>query len=214
MMAMMCIVLLYYMTRKINFSNGFIIALLVIGFFYWVSTVRTGQLLQDYLYSQSRMKFGKQFSVLTEPYMYLVMNLENFARAVERNENFTYGYYTFDFIFALSGLKHWIGEYYSLDATPFLNCSYNTYTAFWTYYRDFGVIGLLVVPLSIGYGVGALYYSMRRRPTLIKLSIYCMAVFVLVISFFNHPLGYLWFIYNMVMVFYLSSAIVKKAYRY
>jgi len=207
MAGVMCFSLLYYMTDKIRLKTvvGFAAGLIVL--FYWISSVRTGELIQYYLYTMSRMKYSYHYAFLTEPYMYLVMNLENFARSVDKLESFTFGYYSFDFILALTGLKHWLAGYFTIDDTPFLISGYNTYSAFWTYYRDFGVLGVFIIPLILGIGVGRIYYSLRREPNYEHVTAYSVCMFVMVISFFNSPIGFLWFIYNIAMMVLILKAI-------
>jgi len=111
--------------------------------------------------------------------MYVVMNPENFARSMEKLDHFTLGYFTFDPVFALVGLKYWVIEYFALNYTAYLISGYNTYTAYWWYYRDFGVIGTGFIPLLLGVVIGSLYYSMRKRPSFQILSAYSVCVFVM-----------------------------------
>jgi oligosaccharide repeat unit polymerase len=210
--AVMCFVLVYYTTRRINLRSGILFCTLIGGFAYWLSSIRTGQVIQYILYESSKMKFAKEFAIFTEPYMYVVMNLENFARAVDRLDSFTLGYYTFDFMGSVTGLKHWMSDYFTLDPMPFLNSGYNTYTAFWTFYRDFGSIGLLLFPFLLGWGIGSLYYAMRKLPSLIRVSSYSIALFVLVISFFNAPFANLWFVF-IVVATYVILRVVSSSQR-
>jgi oligosaccharide repeat unit polymerase len=202
-----CFTLIYYMTRLVRFRMVVVPLAALVTIFYLVSTLRAGVLLQWYLHAMSKMRFSKEYALFTEPYMYLVMNLENLARAVERLETFTFGYYSFDFLFALSGIKHWIKEYFQLNPTPFLVSSYNTYTAFWTYYQDFGVIGIAGIPFLLGLGIASTYYWMRSKPTVRKLAAYSLMVFVMLLSFFSIPIGLLWFVYNAVAIYLILRVI-------
>jgi oligosaccharide repeat unit polymerase len=133
--------------------------------------------------------------------MYVVMNLENFSHATDHLEHYTYGYFTLDFVTAIAGLKYWVLEYFGLDRMPFLFSSYNTYTAFWWFYSDFGVVGLAVIPLLLGFGAGALYYRMRQAPTIRRVTAYSVMVFVTAISFFVFPMANLWFEYNIAALY-------------
>jgi oligosaccharide repeat unit polymerase len=196
MAAVMCLTMLYFMARRIRIRAVVASVSGIVVFFYYISTLRAGQLISYYLYTTSRMRFSHHFALLTEPYMYLVMNLENFARAATRVDSYSFGYYTFDFVFALTGLKHWLSQYFQLQETPFLVSGYNTYTAFWTFYRDFGPFGITFVPLLMGLLIGCTYYALRRSPSLKLLTAYAVMVFVVIFSFFNSPIGYLWFAYN------------------
>jgi len=200
MAILMAITLLYYTTYRIKFKTVFIFSLVVIVFFYLVSSFRAGEIIIYVLYKMSKMKFSPNYAVFTEPYMYVVMNLENYARSIAKVEHFTYGYYTFDFMTAITGLKHWIEEYFALVETPFLTSSYNTYSAFWTYYRDFGIVGIFIIPFTGGMAISSLYYSFKARPSLLKLAIYGMFLFAIIFSFFNSAIGFLWFVYNLIIL--------------
>ena len=217
MIGVMCVILLYYTTRIIRPSTGFVLLAGVSSFFLWVSTLRSGKFFVQYLHAESKMKTPRAYAIFTEPYMYVVMNIENFARSIEKIEYHTYGYYTFNFVLSFVGLKHWIERYTYLDDTPYLVSGYNTYTAFWTYYRDFGVIGLAFIPLLLGLAIGMLYYSLRKQPSLQKISAYALSVFVLFISFFNSPFGYLWFMWTvigMIVIYYFIKLPLKERLGY
>lgn len=200
---LICFTILYYATHRIRLKTMVPLVAAVAAFFYWISSLRLGSLLATYTYYSSKMRFPKAYALLTEPYMYMVMNLENFARAVNRLDHFTYGYFTFDFISAAVGLKYWISDYFTIDRTPYLVSGYNTYTAFWSFYRDFGVPGLALIPLILGFSIGMLYYHMRRHPSIGYVTAYGVAVFVMFISYFNFPFAFLWFEYNVLALYVL-----------
>ena len=183
----------------------------VIGFFYWISSIRLSNVVATYLYTISKMKFPKKYAFFTEPYMYFVMNLENFARSVNKLDHHTYGYYTFDFVTAISGLKYWIYNYFNMNRFLYLESSYNTYTALWWFFIDFGVLGLALIPWLLGLSTGSLYYRMRSRPSLKNITAYGVMVFVMVISFFNFPFSFLWFEYNLLMMYlFLRWTIMRR----
>jgi oligosaccharide repeat unit polymerase len=208
------ILLLYYHTFRIKFKFVVIFTIVIVVFFFIVSSARAGEVLFFVLYRMSKMKFSPDYAIFTEPYMYVVMNLENYARSIAKTEYFTFGYYTFDFVTAISGIKHWISDYYNLNETPFLVSIYNTYSAFWTYYRDFGVLGIFFIPFLGGVAISSLYYSFRKKPTLMKIGIYGMFLFAIIFSFFNSIIGFLWFDYNLFVLIlvlkYINTAPQKK----
>lgn len=197
----MVFILLYYTTFRIKTRTVFIVLSVIIIFFLIVSSVRAGELVIFVLYKFSKMKFSPQYAIFTEPYMYVAMNLENYARTIEKLDNFTYGFYTFDFLSAISGLKHWLIDYFALEETPFLISDYNTYSAFMPFYRDFGLLGIFFIPLLGGLSIGSLYYSFKAQPSLMKLTFYGFFLFGLIFSFFNSPFGFLWYIYNLTAIF-------------
>lgn len=205
-------IFLYYGTYKFRPRNVLIIVFLLIIFMYGISTIRVSTLFIEYLYYSARMKFGPQFAFLTEPYMYIVMNLENFAKSVYHLNDFTYGYFTFDFVLALSGLKHWIAEYTYIEQFPYIiNADYNTYSMFFTYYRDFGLLGVFFIPFFLGMFVSILYYRMRRTPDINSISFYGMFLFVLIFSFFIPMLSWLHFILNLTVIYLCTKFVVIKS---
>jgi len=210
MTILLVIILLYYTTYKIKLSTTLITGIVIVVFFFLVSSFRAGEIIILVLYKISKMKFSPEYAVFTEPYMYITMNLENFARSIEKIEEYSFGYYTFDFVTAITGLKHWISEYFFMTENPYLISSYNTYSAFWTYYRDFGVLGIFVIPFFGGIGISSLYYSLREKPTLFKISIYGMLIYGVVFSFFNSIFGFLWYVYNVVVLIVVFKFISNK----
>ena len=210
MAGVICFTLLYYATHFIRWRSAFVLFAIMSGFFYWISSLRLRHVLAIYLYATSKMRISVDYAFLTEPYMYVVMNLENFARAVNRLEYHTFGYFTFDFVTAIAGLKYWISDYFGVDRMPYLISGYNTYTAFWSFYRDFGIIGLVLIPLLLGFGISMMYYRMRRKPSIKSVTAYGVMVFVMVISFFNFPISFLWFEYNVLALYWLLRWTMPK----
>jgi oligosaccharide repeat unit polymerase len=200
MTAIVCATLIYYTTNHLRKSTVLWYFVGASIFFLLVSSLRAGQVLVLYLYTISKMSFSPAYAIFTEPYMYVAMNLENFARSVARLDSLAFGYYTFDFATAIVGIKHWISEYFSMVENPYLVSNYNTYTAFWTYYRDFGVFGIAVIPALLGWGIASAYYWLRTNPNIRNLTFYSISMFVMFMSFFNSPIGFLWFVYNAIVI--------------
>jgi len=209
MTTMICFIFLYYATHHMRPRIVLPLLAIVTGFFYWISSLRFSHVVSTYLYSVSKMRFPKDFAFLTEPYMYVVMNLENFAHSISQSDYHTYGYFTFDFITAIAGLKYWIVEYFNLERMPYLTSNYNTYTALWWFYSDFGVVGLAAIPLLLGFSAGILYYRMRTKPTMQSVTAYAVTVFVIFISYFNFPISFLWFNYNLLAMYLFMRWTIK-----
>lgn len=204
---------LYYGTNKIKMSS---VILIVIGFvviMYGISSIRTSNLIVEYLYYGGKMKFSKDFAIFTEPYMYVSMNIENFAYAVNRHIDYTYGYYTFDFILALSGLKHWLFEYNQIDTFPnLITEGYNTYTMFFAYYRDFGVLGSFFFSTLFGAVTYLTYLQMKEFPTINSISLYGVLTVAVIFSFFIPILSWLHFVFNLSVIFLFSKIITIKGH--
>ncbi len=203
------LVMLYYGTRKFKGSYLLGISSAFVLLIYSISTIRTSEFFILYLYKEAKMKYDRSLAFLTEPYMYVTMNLENFANSVKQYDSFTYGYFTFDFILALAGLKHTIAKSYYFEEFPFIvNKSFNTYTMFFAYYRDFGVLGLLIFPFAIGFAISSIYYWMRKNPSLHSISVYGLCVFVIIFTFFIPMLSWLHFVMNIVIIYFFSKYLI------
>lgn len=206
------LVYIYYGTTKFNFKNFILFAIPLALIIFGLSTLRESELFIYYLHYISNMKTSLKYAAITEPYMYLVMSAENFAFAVEKLENHTYGLYTFDFITALSGLKHSLKEYlYISDFPHLLSPFYNTYTTFFIFYRDFGLLGSFVFPFLIGFVSSHLYYRMRINPNFHTISVYGMLVIIIVFSFFIPLITWLYFVFDFTVVYIVTKLIMENS---
>lgn len=206
------LVYIYYGTTKFNFKNFILFAIPLALIIFGLSTLRESELFIYYLHYISNMKTSLKYAAITEPYMYLVMSAENFAFAVEKLENHTYGLYTFDFITALSGLKHTLKEYlYISDFPHLLSPFYNTYTTFFIFYRDFGLLGSFVFPFLIGFVSSHLYYRMRINPNFHTISVYGMLVIIIVFSFFIPLITWLYFVFDFTVVYIVTKLIMENS---
>ena len=206
----MSFALLYYMTRIINIRTTIISFSFFYIFFSFVTSIRLSKYATQYLYVISRMKFSPEFASFTGPYMYLVMNLENFSRGIEKLEIHTYSAMTFDWIYALFGLKHWMKDYFGYIYNPFLISNYTTYPFLWNYYLDFGLIGIFIFPLIIGIIVGLIYYNMRTKGTVAGVVAYCFCIFFVIISFFTNVLTMLSIVSNIIVLWFVHKFFISK----
>ncbi len=208
--AVMIIGLLYYASQVLKLKRIILIILIFFAFLGGIQSIRLSQYVTQYIYVISKMNFPKQYAFFTEPYMYISMNLENMARAVEKLESFTYGVMTFDPLYALFGLKHWIADYFNIDSRPFLNSSYNTFSFHWYYYQDFGIVGIVLLPLFTGFIIGLIYYRMRMSAELKWVVLYSICLALLVISFFTNPLTLLNFVFNFFILWFIHHFFIRQ----
>jgi oligosaccharide repeat unit polymerase len=204
------LVFAYYTSRYIRFKNVLFAFILLVSLLAFLQYFRETRYVENFLYVVSGMKYSKTYAALTGPYMYIVMNLENFARAVVRLENFTYGYFSFDFFMALTGLKHWLSGYFGLQERVFLVSGYNTFPFFWDFYYDFGLIGLMLLSCLLGMMSSILHLYMRFKPSIVSIALYSMMLFVIIFSFFTNALTSLNFVFNFGLLFFSQKLIQKK----
>lgn len=184
----MTFALFYYGSKAITFRKIIITLVVFFGFLGLIQTIRLSQYASQFMYVVSRMKYGREWAFFTEPYMYIVMNLENFARMVANLNYHTYGLLTADWLAALFGIKHWATAYFAIDARVFVNSNFNTFVFLSYYYYDFGLIGVLILPLLTGLFIGFNYYNMRKTGELRYIVNYSVCLSVIIISFFTNPL--------------------------
>jgi oligosaccharide repeat unit polymerase len=206
---LMGISLFYYSGRNVNFKTFLISAAIIIIFIVGIQTLRASTLFTAYFFYLSKMKFSADYAALSVPYMYIVMNLETFVNYFPKIETHSFGYYTFDFITAISGVKHWIAEYFNFEKFKDLQ-GYNTYPFYWAYYYDFGIIGLSLIPFFLGFIFSEIYYLLHRNPNLVILSLYTIVFSVIAISYSSDPLTRLDMMFNFALIILIQFFIVKK----
>lgn len=205
------IVFIFYGTRKFSYITVIMIIIFIVGVSYLILSLRAGSLILQYFHHVSQMKYSARYSIFTEPYMYIAMNLENYAFATNKIKEFTYGLSSFDFIFAISGLKHWLREYVNFKEYPFLiNYNYNTYGMFFVYFRDFYVFGIFIIPYFLGMLIAWLYYRLYIKPNINTITMYGVFVMVILFSFFNPLLSWLFYIFDIIVLHIITIIISKK----
>lgn len=208
--ALLAFGLAYYGSRKIRFRTVAIAVAVLATAFVAIQNIRTALYVEQYLYVISKMKFSREYAVFAEPYMYVVMNLENVARGVERLDHFYYGYFTFDWVVALAGIKHWLEEYFHIDRLPFMNSAYNTYAFQWWAYYDFGLIGVALVALTLGLFVGFSYYRLRTKPTIWTAYLYSIGLVFMVTSFRENLFSRLDIVSNLTLMWFLHRFVIIR----
>ncbi len=208
---MLVVVTSYYFTNFFRFRNVLLIMGILFLVFWGFSQIRLSAVAVNILYYLSDMKYSVKYAAFTEPYMYMAMNLENFAHAVTKLDKFTYGIFSFDFVFALSGFKHLLREYLVATEYPYLiTNNYNTYTMFFVIYRDFGILGLGIVPFGFGMMFSNAYYRLRKLPNIHTISVYSICTFVIVLSFFVPIFTYLNFVFNLFLIYFLTKSLLSE----
>jgi oligosaccharide repeat unit polymerase len=206
----MTIVMLYYVRRKIKLRTVIFILTSFIILMIAIMNIRLVKHVENFIYLTSKMKFGPAYAFITEPYMYICMNLENFARGVEKLDYNTFGYFTFNPLLAISGLKSSIQANFYISETPFLVSGYNTYPFLWNYFYDFGVLGIFLFPFLFGLLVGVLYFKLRKKPDLVCISLYSIVTFSIAMSFFVNAFNLLHYVFNIITIVVVHVYLTNK----
>lgn len=209
---MMAFCLFYYSGKAIKPKTIIIFTAIVVLVIVGIQSIRVTELYTYYVFTSSEMKFSPRYAELTIPYMYISMNIENFVKYYPKIENFAYGFFTFDFLTALTGIKHWLSEYYNFEKFRMYIGGYNTYPFFWPYYLDFGIAGLAIIPFIIGFIISEIYYYIHRNPNLVTLALTTVGFAVIMISFNSDPLTRLDMMFNFIVIVLAQFLFVNKSF--
>lgn len=195
----------FFTYKKILLASGVFFGMLAL-----IQSIRLSQYAQNFIYVISEMKYSKEYAIFTEPYMYITMNLENMARGVDMLENYSYGVITADWVLALAGIKHWLADYFTINARPFLISGYNTFPFLWNYYSDFGIFGVFLFAFLSGFIISLIYFKMRSTGLLKWIVYYSVCFMMIVISFFTNPLTMLTFTSNLILIVFIHEFLLNK----
>ena len=211
LLIMMAFCLYYYSGKKISGRTIIIFASLIVLTIIGIQSLRVSELIKVYIIYNSKIKFPMKYAELAIPYMYLSMNLENFVRFYSEIENHSFGFLSTEFIFHFFGSKYFIAEYFGFEKFKYFIGGYNTYPYFWPYYYDFGVFGLGLIPLVIGFIISEIYYFLHRNPSLALLAVYSVAFSVLMVTFNSDPLTKTEMVLSYSMIIVTQLFITKKS---
>ena len=186
---MMAFCLYYYSGKKLRVRTVILFFVVLSGLIIGIQSIRATQLFSTYIYVQSEMKFSPRYLDFTLPYMYLSMNVENFVKYYSHVQDHSYGFFTFEYLIEASTIRKWFIDYYNFNRIENYIGGYNTYPFFWTYYLDYGVAGLALMPFIIGFIFSEIYYFFHRNPTLVMLALVSIAFAVIMISFNSDALS-------------------------
>ena len=207
---MMAFCLFYYSGKRIKPRTIIIFTITVILVIVGIQSIRTTELFTTYVFINSEMKFSPRYAEFTIPYMYISMNMENFVKYYSHIENHSFGFFTFDFLTALTGIKHWLAEYYNFEKFKMYIGGYNTFPFYWPYYLDFGITGLAIIPFIIGFIISEIYYYLHRNPGLVVLALTTVGFAVIMISFNSDPLTRLDMMFNFIVIVLAQFLFLNK----
>ncbi len=121
---------------------------------------------------------------ITQPYMYIANNYENFNYLVEHLEHFAFGMRSLFPLWALTGLKFIMP---SLADYPILvnKEELTTVTLFYDSYYDFGIPGVLIFSCVLGAVSWLLVRKLRRMNSPVGYLLYAQIGVYLMLSFFT-----------------------------
>ncbi len=160
-----------------------------------------------YLNSIFEMKNANMPIFITQPYMYVANNYENFNCLVEQLAEHTYGLRQLFPVFALTGLKF---VYPQLVSFPLYITKEELTTVSLIYdaYYDFGVIGVALFGLILGCACGALQRITVKSANPVVYLFYGQIAMYLVFSFFttwfSNPTTWFWLVITLILYVYVG----------
>ena len=150
-----------------------------------------------YLNNVFKMKYTHMPVFLTQPYIYIANNYDNFDCLVKNLQKFSYGLrMLFPFV-SLTGLKFVMPNL--VPATVYLTSTeLTTFTMFYDAYYDFGVIGVFVIALLIGVVAKVIIDIIKKSDNPVVYLLYGQIAVYLALAFFttwfSSPATWFWLI--------------------
>ena len=150
-----------------------------------------------YLNNVFKMKYTHMPVFLTQPYIYIANNYDNFDCLVKNLPKFSYGLRMLFPLVSLTGLKFVMPNL--VPATVYLTSTeLTTFTMFYDAYYDFGVIGVFVIALLIGVVAKVIIDIIKKSDNPVVYLFYGQIAVYLVLAFFttwfSSPATWFWLI--------------------
>ena len=160
-----------------------------------------------YLNGIFEMKYEKMPIFITQPYMYVANNFENFNCMVEQLTKHTWGVRMLFPVFALTGLKFIFPQLTGFElylTKPELT----TLTMFYDAYYDFGIAGVFVLALLVGVAAKQCVRLVKRSSNPVSYLLYGQMAIYLGLAFFttwfSNPTTWFWLILTGMMYWYVG----------
>lgn len=191
--------------KKITWKMIIGVILIVIPLYLLLSIARRHDV--SYLNGIFEMKNANTPIFVTQPYIYIAANYDNFNCLVAQISEFTHGLKMLFPVIALSGLKFIRPE---LAAFPIyvIKTELTTLTMFYDAYYDFGVIGIIGFAVLLGILVNRLTKWTIRSKNPICYMFYGQIAVYFTLSFFttwfSNPTTWFWLALTLVMYVYIG----------
>lgn len=166
-----------------------------------------------YLNGIFEMKFEKMPIFITQPYMYVANNFENFNCMVVQLSKHTWGVRMLFPVFALTGLKF---VFPALTASPvFLTKpELTTLTMFYDAYYDFGIVGVFLFAVLLGAAAKWMMRVVKKSDNPVSYLFYGQMAIYLGLAFFttwfSNATTWFWLILTGMMYLYVGYDKNKK----
>ena len=198
--------------RKIKFRTIIILLCVMVPVYALLTVARNHDV--EYLNGIFEMKNSGTPIFVTQPYIYVANNFENFNCMVEQLVSHSWGIRMLFPVFALTGLKFVFPQ---LTAYPIYitKPELTTLTMFYDAYYDFGVAGILIFAFVLGMAAKYIWNATDKTANPVVYLFYGQTAIYLGLSFFttwfSNPTT--WFWYAVTAMMYLFVGFQKKSGR-
>lgn len=160
-----------------------------------------------YLNGIFEMKYSKTPIFITQPYIYVANNYENFNCMVRQLPEFAMGLRMLFPVFALSGLKFVFPQ---VTAFPLYTTKeeLTTVTLFYDAYYDFGMAGIILLAAVLGFMAAWLSRRVEKSSNPVVYLFYGQVAIYLGLSFFttwfSNPTTWFWLALTLVMYLFIG----------
>ena len=206
-------VVVYILTnRNLNWKVLVLLLVIMVPVYVGLTVARNHDV--EYLNGIFDMKDKGTPIFVTQPYIYVANNFENFNCLVEQITEHTYGVRMLFPVFALTGLKFVFPQ---LTASPIYitKPELTTLTMFYDAYYDFGIVGVLLLALAVGFAARKLTVWIHESGNPVACLFYGQIAIYLGLAFFttwfSNPTTWFWLALTTLM--YLFVGYRKKERR-
>ena len=199
-------VVVYILTNKnLNWKVLLLLLAIMVPVYVGLTVARNHDV--EYLNGIFDMKNRNTPIFVTQPYIYVANNFENFNCLVEQIAEHTYGLRMLFPVFALTGLKFVFPE---LTTSPIYitKPELTTLTMFYDAYYDFGIVGVLLLALAIGFAAKKLTGWIHRSGNPVACLFYGQIAIYLGLAFFttwfSNPTTWFWLALTTVMYLFVG----------
>ncbi|MCI8795669.1 MAG: oligosaccharide repeat unit polymerase [Dorea sp.] len=167
----------------------------------------------SYLSQVFEMKYSQTPLIISQPYMYVANNFENFNHMVVRLTEHTWGLRMLYPFFALTGLKRLFPQLAASEVF-LIKPELTTLTMFYDAYYDFGVFGIFFFAFAIGMAAKVLMSAIKKNCNPVVYLFYGQMAIYLGLAFFttwfSNPTTWFWLILTGMMYWFVGYDKNKK----
>lgn len=195
----------HYLGEKITLRKTIIYMVPILSLIVMLGSLRTIHAGLDYINRIGGIELPPALYIFSWPYLYFATSIENLQQEIiyVAKYGYDFGIHTFLPLLAFSGLKSIVHIPYYAVSTGF-----NTGTFLQPFYRDFGIIGVIVFPFMIGFALSYIYLKIRTtKKPILWIMLYSVLIIPIIASIsnslFTQPSIYFFFVILLAVYTYI-----------